>query len=93
MKNTINEYLTEKGESPYANWLDSLKDARHKAIILSHIDRLELGSFGDSKSVGNGVMELRIHIGPGYRVYYAREGKDVYLLLCAGSKAKQQKRY
>ncbi len=52
---------------------------------------MELGYFGDSKALGDGIVELRIHHGPGYRIYYAREGKNVYLLLCGGSKSSQNK--
>lgn len=55
------------------------------------VDRMELGLFGDSEPVGDGVSELRIHYGPGYRVYYAKEGKTIYLLLCGGDKSTQSK--
>ena len=91
MNNTINEYLTDDGHSPYNNWLNSLKNPKTKAIVLSRVDRMELNNFGDSKSVGDGVVELRIHYGPGYRVYYAREGKNIYLLLCGGDKSSQSR--
>jgi putative addiction module killer protein len=89
IKNTIVEYLDAKGKSHYANWLNSLKDAKGKAAVLLRVDRMELGNFGDCDDVGDGVYELRIHIGPGYRVYYARDGKTVYLLLCGGDKSSQ----
>lgn len=72
-------------------WLDGLKDKVGKARIISRVDRIELGVFGDSEPVGEGVSELRIHFGPGYRVYYASEGKNVYLLLCARDKSSQKK--
>ena len=88
---TVNEYINENGDSPYAQWLDSLKDAKGKAAIISRVDRMELGNFGDSEPVGDGISELRIHFGPGYRVYYARDGKSVYLLLCGGNKSSQKK--
>lgn len=91
MNNIINEYVTDKGESPYNNWLNLFKDIKGRAIIISYVDRMELGIFGDSKPVGDGVMELRIHYGPGYRVYYARDGKDIYLLLGGGKKSSQKK--
>lgn len=87
----IKEYLTKSGISPYDEWLSSLKSAKTKAIIISHIDRMELGSFGDSKALGNGIFEQRIHYGPGYRVYYARESKNIYILLCGGDKSSQKK--
>lgn len=91
MNITLNEYITANEESPYSNWLNSLKDLSGKATILSHVDRMEIGHFGDSKPVGEGVIELRIHHGPGYRVYYAREGRFIYLLLCGGNKSSQVK--
>lgn len=91
MKYTINEYIDGNGESPYANWLDSLKDVKGKAAILSRIDRMELGLFGDCEPVGDGISELRIHLGPGYRVYFAKEGNNIYLILCAGKKSTQKK--
>lgn len=91
MNNTINEYVTPDNKAPYSSWLGTLKDKIGKARIISQVDRMELGIFGDSKSVGEGVSELRIHYGPGYRVYYAQEGKNIYLLLCGGDKSSQDK--
>lgn len=91
MINSINEYITPDSKLPYSAWLDGLKDKIGKARIISQVDRIELGIFGDSESVGEGVSELRIHYGPGYRIYYAKEGKNVYLLLCGGNKSSQKK--
>lgn len=91
MRITINEYVTPNGEAPYSNWLNLLKDKKGKAIIISHVDRMEIGHFGDSKVLGDGIVELRIHYGPGYRIYYAREDKKIFLLLCAGDKSSQSK--
>ena len=91
MINTINEYEDEHGTSLYADWLKSLRDARAKAKIVLRVDRMELGLFGDSQSIGDGLSELRIHYGPGYRVYYGKEGQQIYLLLCGGDKSSQSK--
>lgn len=91
MRNTINEYTNEFGNSPYALWLGSLKDARAKARIILHVDKMELGLFGDSRPIGYGLSELRIHYGPGYRVYYGKEDMHMYLLLCGGNKSTQSK--
>lgn len=88
---TVNEYIDENGHSPYAEWLNSLRDARARAKVMSYVDRMELGNLGDSEPVGEGVSELRIHYGLGYRVYYARDGREIFLLLCGGDKSSQQK--
>jgi putative addiction module killer protein len=71
-------------------WLSSLTDLMAQAKILARIRRAELGNFGDSEPVGEGVSEMRIDFGPGYRVYYAREGRVVYLLLNGGDKSTQK---
>ena len=82
--------LYRKGRSnPFSEWLASLKDARAVGVVRSHLNRIRLGNFGDCKSVGGGVEELRIDFGPGYRVYYGREGSMVVVLLCGGSKKSQ----
>jgi len=91
MTNTINEYTDEKGNSPYADWLDGLRDARAKAKVMIRVDRMELGLFGDVEPIGDGLSELRIHYGPGYRIYYGKEGEQIYLLLCGGDKSSQKK--
>jgi len=73
----------------FDSWLTNLNDSTAKARIAARIDRLALGNPGDVKPVGDGVNEMRIDYGPGYRVYYARTDRIVYLLLCGGTKATQ----
>ncbi|MEQ8742766.1 type II toxin-antitoxin system RelE/ParE family toxin [Parasphingorhabdus sp.] len=74
----------------FVRWLNGLKDQRTVARILQRIDRLSLGNFGDAKSVGGGVSELRIDYGPGYRLYFARRRNgEIVILLCGGTKKQQ----
>ena len=73
----------------FDRWLSKLKDPRAKARIIKRIRSAERGSLGDCKPVGVGVSEMRIHFGPGYRVYFMRIGKAIYLLLCGGTKRGQ----
>ncbi|TLG72609.1 type II toxin-antitoxin system RelE/ParE family toxin [Methylocystis sp. B8] len=75
----------------FENWLTGLRDQRGKAKIIARIDRLALGNPGDVAPVGEGVSELRIHFGPGYRVYFVRRGKTVLVLLCGGDKGSQER--
>jgi putative addiction module killer protein len=84
--------LYRKGRStPFSYWLRSLKDARAAGIVRARLNRIRLGNFGDCKAVGGGIEELRIDFGPGYRVYYGREGSFVVVLLCGGNKRSQAK--
>lgn len=73
----------------FATWLDGLRDLRARARVQVRIDRLELGNPGDAKSVGEGVSELRIDYGPGYRVYFTRRGSELIILLAGGDKTTQ----
>jgi putative addiction module killer protein len=73
------------------DWLNKLRDTKGRISVVRRISRLESGNFGDHKSVGEGVWELRVDSGPGYRVYYAQVGKVVILLLCGGDKSTQQR--
>jgi len=75
----------------YANWLDGLRDIRARARILARVERLAAGNPGDVRSVGEGVSELRIDYGPGYRVYYTSQGREVVILLAGGDKRSQAK--
>lgn len=72
-------------------WFSGLRDQGAKARIQARIDRAEDGNFGDSEPVGEGVSEMRIHYGPGYRVYFIRRGLEVVVLLAGGNKASQAK--
>jgi len=85
----IIEYTDAIGGSPFSVWLDGLNDAQAVARIDARIGRLVHGLFGDCKPVGDGVWELRVDWGPGYRVYYAQAGKRLLLLLCGGDKRRQ----
>ena len=74
---------------PIAEWFDSL-GAKAAAKVSSATTRMELGNFGDHKSVGGGVWERRLDVEKGYRIYYAKDGEDLVLLLCGGTKSRQQ---
>lgn len=73
----------------FSAWFAKLTDHRARAAVFDRIDRLALGNFGDAKSVGDGVKELRIHLGPGYRIYFCQIGATVILLLIGGDKRTQ----
>ena len=77
--------------SVYAAWFRSLRDKSAKGRIVARIERVQLGSFGDAKSIGDGVHELKMDFGPGYRVYFTRRGERIILLLCGGDKGSQQR--
>ncbi len=85
----LNHYTTAEGADLFARWLDNLRDKRAKARIAARLLRLQNGNFGDCRAVGEGVWELRIDWGPGYRVYYALTGKRVVLLCEGGDKRTQ----
>ncbi len=75
----------------YVKWLDSLRDIHARARILVRIERLSAGNSGDVKPVGEGVSELRINYGPGYRVYFTKRGQEIVILLAGGDKRTQSK--
>jgi len=82
-------YSTTQGRAVFADWLRKLRDTKAKAAVIRRINRVEHGNFGDHKSCREGVWELRIDMGPGYRVYYAQSAKTIILLLCGGDKGTQ----
>jgi len=75
----------------FSEWLAALRDERAQANIARRVRQLALGNFGDAKLVGDGVSELRIHYGPGYRVYFVRTGRQVLVVLCGGDKSTQDR--
>ena len=85
----IRRYRTAAGGEPFTQWLSDLADRQAQARILVRLERLEVGNFGDSRFLRDGVSELRIDWGPGYRVYFGRDGRTVIVLLCGGDKRKQ----
>ena len=78
-----------EGRDVYVDWLEKLRDATAKIAIVRRVARMELGNFGDHQFCREGVWELRIDVGAGYRVYYAIAGKEIVLLLCGGDKRMQ----
>ena len=83
------EYGVEQTEV-FVRWLARLKDHRARVAIARRIERASVGNLGDARSVGDGVSELRIDVGPGYRVYYTRRRGRMIILLCGGDKRRQQ---
>lgn len=84
-------YQTPDGRQPFVEWLGALTDHEARARIQGRLAAVAAGSLGDTRSVGEGVLELRVRWGPGYRVYFARVGDFVVLLLCGGDKRTQDK--
>ncbi len=74
----------------FEKWLSDLRDRQTRSRILTRLSHVQEGNFGDHKSVGDGVLELRFTFGPGYRVYYTRRGNVVVIVLCGGDKGTQQ---
>lgn len=85
----ILRYVTASGVDVIGAWLDGFRDKKTRARLSARILRLAIGNFGDCKPLRDGVWELRIDFGPGYRVYYAMIGREVVLLLCGGDKRRQ----
>jgi putative addiction module killer protein len=82
-------YQAADGQEPVTEWLQSLRDKQAQAKVRMRLKRIEAGNFGDCESVGDGVLELREHLGAGYRVYLGRHGQSIVILLFGGSKKTQ----
>lgn len=87
----VRHYLTADGRDLFGAWMERLRDAKARARIEVRLARLERGLFGDCKAVAEGVSELRVDWGPGYRVYFCRDGDAIVILLCGGDKRMQAK--
>src|SRR5437868_893190 len=85
----VRRYVIEAGTDIFGEWLRDLADDRARAKVAVRILRLAAGNFGDSKALREGVSELRINWGPEYRVYFAKDGRSIVLLLCGGDKRRQ----
>ena len=85
----IVHYTTEDGTDLYQEWVDALRDNRARIAVLRRVDRAALGNFGDHKPRRDGVSEMRIDYGPGYRLYYFQHGQTLVVLLCGGDKRTQ----
>jgi len=90
IKNRIlRNYITPSGVVPFEAWVNGLKDPVTRHRIKTRLDRVEKGNFGDHRSVGKGVLELRFDFGAGYRIYFVEEGDVIVILLCGGDKSNQ----
>jgi putative addiction module killer protein len=84
-------YATPSAQEPFTDWLNNLRDVMGRKRILTRVSRLQQGNYGDCEPVGEGISELRMFFGPGYRVYFGENGNDIVILLCGGDKGSQDK--
>jgi len=91
VKREIRLYRTSGGTVPFSEWFDCLGDIRAQQRIDARLARIRVGNFGDAKAVGDGVLELRLDFGPGYRIYFGQEGRTIVVLLCGGDKSSQKR--
>lgn len=89
LEREIKKLILQNGVVPFDQWFDSLGDLKMQVAVDSRLARLRAGNLGDHKSVGGGVFELRIHLGPGLRVYFAQQGRQIVILLGGGDKRTQ----
>lgn len=86
---TLRIYRDGRGRCPYLDWFSALRDTRARQRIQARLARVRLGNLGSTNSVGEGVQELKIDYGPGYRIYFGQEGETLVILLCGGDKSSQ----
>ena len=87
----LRTYSTKSGNTPFLEWLDKLKDPITRQRVRRRLDRLEIGNFGDCEPIGEGVSELRLFFGSGYRIYFVEYDDVIIILLCAGDKHTQKR--
>ncbi len=90
-KRILREYVDTLGQNHFRDWIDSIRDVRTQYVIDARLTRIANGNMGDCEPVGNGVMEFKIHHGPGYRIYFGQEGRNIVILLVGGDKKSQRK--
>lgn len=91
MKRIVNNYYVVEQSQHFARWLEALKDIRGKIRIVAKIKKVKEGSLGDFKALGDGLFELRVHHGPGYRLYFTWHGIEIVFLLIGGDKSTQSR--
>ena len=91
LSTTVSNVIALRQTAEFARWMRLLRDRKAQAAIAKRIVRLQSGLSGDAKTVGAGIMEARIHLGPGYRLYYVLRGTDLIVLLCGGDKSTQNR--
>lgn len=87
---TLRQYQTEEGTEPFRLWITGLRDAEGRAVVRTKLNRVQAGNLANCRSLGGGVHELKIHFGPGYRVYFGVDGNFV-VLLTGGNKSSQRR--
>lgn len=88
---TVIVYQDARGKEPFTEWLHNLRDQKGRRFILRRVGRLEQGLLGDCRPIGDGISELRIFFGPGYRIYFGEEAGCIVVLLCGGDKSSQER--
>jgi putative addiction module killer protein len=88
-KKILEIYQEPGGKEPFIEWLESIKDRKTRSRIITRLDRLEVGNPGNYRHVGEGVFELKLQFGPGYRIYYGEDGPVIVILLIGGDKSTQ----
>jgi putative addiction module killer protein len=91
IERVIQKLVLQNGVTPFDEWFESLMDQKMRIAIDSRLARVRAGNFGDAKSVGEGVFELRLAVGPGLRIYYALKGREVVVLIGGGDKSTQRR--
>src|SRR5713226_3593280 len=86
---SVRLFVGANGRSPYTDWLEGIKDRKTRAVVGARVSRLGMGNIGHCRDLKDGVWEMKIDYGPGYRVYFAHSGRTVYLLLLGGDKRTQ----
>jgi putative addiction module killer protein len=84
-------YVTEDGRCPFEDWINGLRDVAGRAIVRKRLNRVRVGNLGNTRSIGEGVWELKIDFGPGYRVYFGEDGPKLVVLLVGGDKGTQDR--
>jgi putative addiction module killer protein len=88
---TLRNYVTPSGKVPFKEWMNNIKDPTVRHRIRSRLDRVEIGHYGNYRVLGDGVFELKLDFGPGYRIYFAEQDDIIIILLCGGDKSSQSK--